>query len=102
MNWNAIKKDMTKGLTEGFRLMRDGADIAAKKASELTEEGQRRVKIFQTKREIHNLMADIGATIYSSNKISKELAKELSIAGIIKKIGTAEKRLHTLEKKKGR
>ena len=64
IDWKKMKDDLSKGI-------KDGAETVAKKANEVSAEGQRKVKIFNLKRKIQDQMADLGAAIYDAEKKTK-------------------------------
>ncbi|MDH4162633.1 MAG: hypothetical protein OEW15_08080 [Nitrospirota bacterium] len=64
INWEGIKKDIRKGIKEGYIAMKEGALVASKKAGELTEEGKKQYKILELKTKIHKIMHDLGGRVY--------------------------------------
>lgn len=65
MDWESIRKDVQKGVKEGWAVVKEGAVVAAKKAEELTDEGKKRYKIFELKRKVHKRLYDLGGRVYS-------------------------------------
>ena len=50
--WEKVKNDLQKGIKEGIVFVKEGATIARVKAEELTEEGEKRLKIFELKTKV--------------------------------------------------
>ncbi len=90
IDWKTMKGDISRGIKEG-------AESVAKKAGEVSAEGQKKVKIFNLKRKIQDFMEDLGAAIYEAEKknpgtISDEAAKD-----ILKSIEEAHAEIKKLE-----
>jgi len=101
IDWKKMKTDLSKGLKDGFENVKEGAGKVGKKAEEMTEEGQRKLKIHNLKKKIQDQMEELGAVIYNAEKenpglISHEPAKEIMGA-----IETLSNEIKDLEQKKG-
>ena len=48
--WEKIKSDIQKGIREGIGIVKEGAIVVRAKAEELTEEGKKRLKVFEQNR----------------------------------------------------
>ena len=62
--WEKVKIDLQKGIEEGMAAIKEGAAVVKEKAEELTEEGKRRYKIFEMKKEVHKDLAELGGKVY--------------------------------------
>lgn len=98
MDWNKLKEDVAKGVKEGLDVIKEGAEIAAKKAGELTSEGQKRLKIHGIKKDIHNAAADLGAMLYKLEKENPGVIKDIMALEIVEKIQKLEADLKNAEK----
>ena len=97
MDWKSIKKDLSNGLRDGLEVVMTGAEVAAKKASELTAEGKKKFKIYNIKKDIHELMAELGARVYKIKEDSTDVHSDTVVKSIIKKVDAAQKRLTAAE-----
>lgn len=98
IDWNKMKEDISKGLKEGAETVKDGAGIVAKKAGEMSAEGQRKVKILRLKRHIHEHMGELGAALYNAEKTNPGTITDGVAKGILEKIEQANADLLELEK----
>lgn len=98
MDWNKLKEDVAKGVKEGLDVIKEGAGIAAKKAGQLTSEGQRRLKIYGIKKDIHNTAADLGAMLYRLEKEKSGVIKDIMALELVQKIDKLEAELKNAEK----
>jgi hypothetical protein len=92
VDWKKMKDDLAKGI-------KGGAETVAKKASELTAEGQRKLQIFNLKRKIQDQMADLGAAIYEAEQKTKGSVTDQAAKKIIKQIDKSYTELNSLEEK---
>ena len=101
--WDKIRRDVQRGIKEGWSVVKEGAAVAREKAGELTEEGKRRYKVFNLKMKVQREMSELGGKIYDlsarvKNPLSDKKVKE--IIGKIKKLETQIMKLEgRLEKK---
>ncbi len=99
-NWNAIKKDMQKGLSEGFAIVKEGAVVVKKKAGELTEEGKRQYGILEIKAKIQKSMWDLGSRVYDLMRTkAKNPALDPRVKETVEKIKKFEARIVALGKR---
>lgn len=101
IKWDTIKKDLQRGLDQGFIAMKKGVLIARKKAGDLSEEGNRQYKLIMLKTKVHKDLLALGARVYSlvaanNNKNSALDAKVKDITAHIKRY---EAEITLLEKK---
>ena len=59
--WEKVKKDVPKSFREGVEVIR-------LRASQLTAEGKKQLKLFDLKNRVHKEMADLGGAVYSSKQ----------------------------------
>lgn len=98
VDWNKMKGDISKGFKDGLDKVQDGAKSVAKKTGEVTAEGQKKVKIFNQKRKIHDLMGDLGSAIYNAEVQTPGTITDKDSKDVLKKIKAANKELKALEK----
>jgi hypothetical protein len=87
--WENVKKDLQKGLKEGMDFVREGATIVKVKAEELTEEGKKRIKVFDLKTKVQREISELGGKVYDlSSKMKNPMIDSKVKAGIarIKKL----------------
>jgi len=92
--------DWKKFGTNIAKEIKDGADIVAKKATELSAEGQRKLDVYNLKRKIREQMATLGEEIYKVEKKTPGIIAEESIQKLVKKLDSAHRELKKLEKTK--
>jgi hypothetical protein len=100
-NWNAIKKDVQKGLERSMAAVKQGAFVVQKKTGELTDEGKRQYKILRIKTRIHQTISDLGAKTYVllSGTKAKNPALDAGVKEIITRIQDLEAQIRRLEGK---
>ncbi|OGW36744.1 MAG: hypothetical protein A2Y97_13520 [Nitrospirae bacterium RBG_13_39_12] len=87
--WENVKKDLQKGLKEGIDFVKEGATIVKVKAEELTEEGKKRIKVFDLKTRVQREISELGGKVYDlSSKMKNPMLDSKVKAGItrIKKL----------------
>ncbi|MGO8717287.1 MAG: hypothetical protein ACLPP9_01150 [Smithella sp.] len=92
-----IKKDLKKGIEEGFSALKEGATIVSKKINEVKAEGKRQYKIFDMKSKIHDQMAELGGRVYTVHSDNKSLDEDNKIKALSLKIKKLEWQLHKIE-----
>jgi len=100
IDWKKMKNDLSKGLKDGFDNVKEGAGKVGKKAEEMTEEGQRKLKIHNLKKRIQDNMEELGAAIYNAEKESPGLITHEDSKVIIGKIESLSNEVQELEQKK--
>lgn len=98
MDWNKLKEDVAKGVKEGLDAIKEGAEVAAKKAGELSAEGQKKFKIYSLKKEIHQAAGDLGAMLYKLEKENPGVIKDIMALEIVEKIDKLEAELKEADK----
>ncbi len=92
IDWKKMKEDISKGL-------KDGAGVVARKAEEVGEEGQRKLKVFNLKKKIQDKFEELGAVIYNAEKSAPGAINHEPSLEIFKKIEELSAELKELEKK---
>lgn len=98
IDWNKLKGDVSKGLKDGMDKVKEGTEVVAKKAGEVSAEGQRKVKIFNLKRKIQGYMGDLGAAVYDVELDNPGTITDKHAKAVLKQIKAANKELKALEK----
>ena len=97
MDWKNIKEDIAKGLREGLESVKDGAGTIAKKAEELSSEGQKKVRVFNLKRRIQDDMEELGVLLYNTDKAEPGTIVSQAAREIVEKIDRKFAELKDLE-----
>jgi peptidoglycan hydrolase CwlO-like protein len=89
--WEKVKKDIRKGIKEGIGIVKEGATVVREKAEELTEEGKKRIKIFDLKTKVQKEISELGGKVYDlSSKVKNPMldSKVKAAVARIKKLET--------------
>lgn len=92
-DWKKIGTDIAKEI-------KDGANVVAKKATELSAEGQRKLDVYSLKRKIREQMTTLGEEVYRTEKKTPGTVTEESIRKLVKKLDSAHRELRKFEKSK--
>jgi hypothetical protein len=95
--FDKIKKDVRKGIEEGFAAVKQGANVVSEKMSELTAEGKRQYKIFDLKSKIQSQMTELGGRTYDVLNGKQSQAADNKIKAAFVKIKKLEEQLRKLE-----
>jgi len=95
--WDKIRRDVQRGIKEGWSVVKEGAAVAREKAGELTEEGKRRYKVFNLKMKVQREMSELGGKIYDLSARVKNPLSDKKVKGIIGKIKKLETQIMKLE-----
>lgn len=101
--WDKIKIDIQKGLKEGIGMVREGVTVVREKAEELTEEGKKRLKLFELKTKVQREVSELGGRVYAiGSKVKNPMVdkKVNAIVARIKKIEAQIAKLEGLQKEK--
>jgi hypothetical protein len=98
IDWEKIRGEVQLGIKKGMKAVRKGTAAVKEKAEELTEEGERRYKIFTLKKKVHHWMAELGGKVYglslkTTNPMNDTTVK--LIVGCIKRLEAQIARLET-------
>ncbi len=101
--WEKVKNDLQKGIKEGIDFVKEGATIVKVKAEELTEEGKKRLKIFELKTKVQREIAELGGVVYDLSSKVKNPMLESKVKAVVSRIKKLEAQIAKLEGKiKGR
>lgn len=95
--WNKIKSDIRKGLKEGLGLVREGASVVMEKAEELTEEGKKRLKLFELKTRVEREISELGGRVYDIRSAVKNPMTDSKVKAIIARTKKLEAQIMKLE-----
>jgi len=95
--WDKIRRDVQRGIKEGWSVVKEGAAVAREKAGELTEEGRIRYKIFDLKMKVQRQMSELGGKIYDLSARVKNPMAHKDVKGTIGKIKKLETQIMKLE-----
>jgi hypothetical protein len=95
--FDKIKKDVRKGIEEGFAAVKQGANVVSEKMSELTAEGKRQYKIFDLKSKIQSQMTELGGRTYDVLNGKQSQTADNKIKAAFVKIKKLEEQLRKLE-----
>ncbi len=98
--WEKVKKDIQKGIQEGIGKVREGVVAFKEKAEELTEEGKRRLKIFELKAKVQREFAELGGRVYDLSSKVKNPMIHNKIKTVIARIKKLEMQIAKLEDEK--
>ena len=98
--WEKIKSDIQKGIREGIGIVKEGAIVVRTKAEELTEEGKKRLKVFELKTKVQRDLSELGGKVYALSVKGKNPLLDSKIKAVIARVKKAEARIVTLEGKK--
>jgi len=98
--WEKIKGDIQKGIREGIGIVKEGAIVVRAKAEELTEEGKKRLKVFELKTKVQRDLSELGGKVYALSGKGKNPLLDSKVKSVIARVKKAEARIVTLEGKK--
>jgi len=98
--WEKIKSDIQKGIKEGIGIVKEGAIVVRTKAEELTEEGKKRLKVFELKTKVQRDLSELGGKVYALSAKGKNPFLDSKVKAVIARVKKAEARIVTLERKK--
>jgi hypothetical protein len=97
--WNKVKDDVEKGLKEGMEVVKEGATFVKEKAGELTEEGKKRLKLFELKTKVKKEMAELGGHVYDLKSRVKNPLTDGKVKAVIGRIKKLEDQIIRIEGK---
>jgi polyhydroxyalkanoate synthesis regulator phasin len=98
--WEQIKRDLEHEIVEGIDMLKEGAAFVKKKTEELTEEGKRRVNLFELKIKVRQDMTELGGRVYDLMHKGESLFSDNEVKEIVERIEKLEKQIGELEEKK--
>ena len=97
--WEKVKRDVRKGFKEGLVFVREGVAVVKEKAEELTEEGKKRLKIFDINTKVQKEMSELGGRVYALDSNNKNPMLDKKVKTTIGKIKKLEMQIAKLEGK---
>ncbi|MGD0883999.1 MAG: hypothetical protein ABSA46_03830 [Thermodesulfovibrionales bacterium] len=97
--WEAVKKDMQRGIKEGIDVVKEGAVVVRKRAETLTEEAKKHYNIFELKTKVQKEIAELGGSVYDLSSTSKNPLLDKKVKSIIDRIKKMEIQIRKLEGK---
>jgi hypothetical protein len=98
--WEKIKSDIQKGIKDGIGIVKEGAIVVKTKAEELTEEGKKRLKVFELKTKVQRDLSELGGKVYALSAKGKNPLFDSKVKAVITRVNKAEARIAKLEGKK--
>lgn len=86
--WDKVKSDIQKGIKEGIGLVREGVSVVKEKAEELTEEGKKKLKLFELKTRVQREISELGGRVYDLQSKAKNPMSDSKVKAIIAGIKT--------------
>jgi hypothetical protein len=97
--WNEVKADLERGVKEGIEIIKEGATFVKGKTEELTEEGKRRLKLFELKAKVRKEMTELGGYVYDLKFRVKNPLGDSKVKVVIERIKKLEDQIMKLEGK---
>lgn len=94
-----IKTDLEQGIVEGIDMFREGAAFVKEKTEELTEEGKKRVNLFELKIKVRKEMTELGGRVYELKHQEESPFLDSEVKAIIERIKKFEDQIGELEGK---
>lgn len=100
--WEKIKNDIRKGIKEGAGIVKVGVTVVKAKAEELSEEGKRRLRIFELQTKVQREVSELGGKVYDLSSKVKNPMLDKKVKAILARVKKLETQIVKLEgKKKG-
>jgi hypothetical protein len=90
--WEKVKRDIRKGVKEGIAVIKE-------KAEELSEEGKKRIRLFDLKTKIQAEFTELGGKVYSSSAKVKNPMLDRKVKAITNRIRKLELQIAKIEGK---
>jgi hypothetical protein len=101
--WNKVKSDIQKGIKEGFGLVKEGVSVVRDAAEELTEEGKKKLRIFELKTKVQKEISELGGRVYDLRTKTKNPMSDSKVKAIISRIEKIEAKMDKFDgQSKGR
>lgn len=97
--WEKVKRDVRKGFKDGIVFIREGVTVVKEKAEELTEEGKKRLKLFDLNTKVQKEMSELGGRVYALDSKNKNPMADKKVKTTIGKIKKLEMQIAKLEGK---
>ncbi len=95
--WEKVKKDVQKGFKEGVAFMKEGATVVMEKAEELTDEGKKRLRIFDLQTKVQKEIGDLGGRVYDLSAKVKNPMLDKKVKAIVSRVKKLELQIKKLE-----
>jgi len=101
--WDKIKVDIQKGIKEGVGLVREGVSVVRDAAEELSEEGKKKLRLFELKTKVQKEISELGGRVYDLRTKTKNPMSDSKVKAILSRIEKIEARIDKLDgQSKGR
>jgi hypothetical protein len=98
--WEKVKRDFQKGIKEGIGIVSEGVTVVKQKADELTEEGKRRLKLFELQTKVQKETAELGGKVYSLSSKLKNPMLDSKVKAVVSRLKKLETEMAKLEGRK--
>jgi hypothetical protein len=98
--WEKVKRDFQKGIKEGIGIVSEGVTVVKQKADELTEEGKRRLKLFELQTKVQKETAELGGKVYGLSSKMKNPMLDSKVKTIVSRLKKIETEMAKLEGRK--
>jgi hypothetical protein len=98
--WEKVKRDIQKGIKEGIGIVSEGVTVVKEKAGELTEEGKRRLKLFELQTKVQKETAELGGKVYDLSSKMKNPMLDSKVKAVVSRIKKLETQMAKLEGRK--
>jgi hypothetical protein len=101
--WDKIKVDIQKGIREGVGLVKEGVSVVRDAAEELTEEGKKKLRIFELKTKVQKEISELGGRVYDLRTKTKNPMSDSKVKAILSRIEKIEAQIDKFDSQsKGR
>ena len=97
--WKEVRADLEEGVKEGIEVIKEGATFVKEKTEELTEEGKKRLKLFELKAKVRKEMTELGGQVYDLKFRVKNPLGDSKVKVVIERIKKLEDQIMRLEGK---
>jgi peptidoglycan hydrolase CwlO-like protein len=97
--WEKVKRDIQRGMREGIGVFKGGVTVVKEKAEELTEEGKKRLKVFELKTKVQREIAELGGKVYDLSSKVKNPMLDSKVKAVISRVKKLETQIAKLEGK---
>lgn len=98
--WEKVKKDIQKGIREGIGIVQEGVTVVKEKAGELTEEGKKRLRIFDLKTKVQREISELGGHVYDLSSRVRNPMVNAKVKAVVSRIKKLEAQIAKLEGRK--
>lgn len=98
--WEKVKRDIQKGIKEGIEIVSEGVTVVKETAGELTEEGKKRLKLFELQTKVQKEIAELGGKVYDISSKVKNPMLDSKVKAAVSRIKKLEAQMAKLEGRK--